>query len=85
MDNEVPTWNILLERFDKISKDITKLKLGQLSMGLKLEEMVKENQQGAKKIYSLEQKLQALTDDNTKLRYDNGVLQEKLLDLECKQ
>ena len=54
-------------------------------MGLKLEEMVKENQQNAKKVSSLEQKFQALTDDNTKLRCDNGVLQEKLLDLEYRQ
>ena len=47
--------------------------------------MVKENQQNAKKISSLEQKLQALKDDNTKLRCDNGDLQEKLLDLEYRK
>ena len=45
MDNEEPTWKLVLERLDKISKDITELKLGQQRMGLKLEEMVKENQQ----------------------------------------
>ena len=67
MDNEEPTWKLVLERLDKISKDITELKLDQQSMGLKLGEMVKENQQNAKKISSLEQKLQALTDDNTRL------------------
>ena len=77
MDNEEPTQKLVLERLDKIRKDITKLKLGQQRMGLKLEEMVKENQQNAKKTSSLEQKLQALTDDNTTLRCDNGVLQEK--------
>ena len=74
MDNEDPTWKLVLERLGKISKVITKLKLGQQSIGLKLEEIVKENQQNAKKISNLEQKLQALTDDNTKLRCDNGVL-----------
>ena len=54
-------------------------------MGLKLEETATENQQSAKKIASLEQYLQALADDNTKLRCDNGVLQEKLLGVENRQ
>ena len=47
--------------------------------------MMKENEQNVKKISSLEQKLQALTDDNAKLRCDNGVLQEKLLELVYRQ
>ena len=85
MDNEEPTWKLVLDRLDKISKDITKLKLGQQSTGLKLEEMVKENLQNAKKISSLEQKLQALTDDNTKIRCYNSDLQKNLLDLEYRQ
>ena len=72
----------MLERLSKISKDITELKLGQLSMGLKLEEMVKENQQNAKKISIIEQILEVLTDDNTKLRCHKGNLQETLFDLE---
>ena len=39
----------MLERLDKICKDIIELKLGQQRMGLKLEEMVKENQQMQRK------------------------------------
>ena len=51
VDNEEPTWKLVLERLDKISKDITELKLGQQRMRLKLEEMVKENQQNCLDVF----------------------------------
>ena len=60
MDNEEPTWKLVSERLDKSSKAITKLKLGQQSMGIKLEEMVKENQQNARKITSPEQEIKSI-------------------------